>query len=557
MDDETGWLLKIGQTGGGHTLRVVITLINSGKIAANQVQVSLPLGDLLTDLQLVTPGSTANGVATWTLDKLAAGGSAQFVVRGKVREDLSDGFTFTPIATATPQESGASATLTGPGLTVFKRPILKVTKSAVDATGGQLFPGDTVRFSITVANVGNAPAQQLEINDDLNGIAVVDPVAGSGGTVTGNIAAWTIPQLQVNQTVTVNLDAKVGQAVQPGGSLVNVATAKASAGDPATSNSASIEVNYATLKLEALYVPQAPAQAPVKPGDEVILRAIVTAEGNFDALNSEVSLPVDTAVFEVVETGSGQFNGPAKTVTFRADKTAALKQLKPGQQAIVEVKLRVKSTAPNDTTVSTVVTAREGQTKLSYNSPAATVKIVSIPELNVSKTVEDKNGGKVRPLDLLRYVVTVRVTGKAAALNTRVVDTLPASLELVAVSQGGVADGNKVVWDAASTPALATVKPGDEVKLELEVRVRPEVSDGSLIANQALTTADAVLTPVASDDPKTPTPGDATTVTVRVNNPLDQSTKLAADDNGAPLLVGDTITWTIRVVATARQPCRA
>ncbi|HAN31169.1 MAG TPA: hypothetical protein DCQ06_06180, partial [Myxococcales bacterium] len=538
VDDETGWLLKIGQTGGGHTLRMVVNVVNSGKVPASNLTITLPLGDVLTDLQLVTPGTTSNGSAVWTLPKLAAGGSAQFVVRGKVSEQLSDGFTFTPVASLTAAENSGPTTLTGPGLTVLNRPILKVTKSAVDTTGGQLFPGDTVRFAITIANVGNAAAEQLVVTDDLTNVAVTEPVAGSGGTVAANVASWTIAKLESNQTVTVNLDAKVGQSVAPGGKLVNIATAKASVGDLATSNTTTIEVNYATLKVEALYVPQAPAQDPLKPGDEVLLRAVITADGTFDAFNSEVALPIDTAIFELIDAGTGEFNGPAKTVTFKADKTPSLAQLKPNEQAVVNVKLRVKPTAPNDTLVSTSVAAREGQTKLSYSSAPATVKIVSVPELDITKTVQDKNGGKVRPLDVLRYEITVRVKGKAAALNAKITDALPDSLELIAVSEGGVADSNEVQWTSQSTPALATINPGDEVKLELEVRVRPEVSDGTEISNQALATADAVVTAVASDDPKTTVPGDSTKVTVTVNNPLDQSTLQVSDDNGAPLLVG-------------------
>ena len=554
VDDESGWLLKINQVGPGHKLRFEVTVRNTGKVAATDVVVNLPLPAAFEDLVAITPGSISGNSITWTLPKVAGGGTALVVATAKVKASAVDGSKLTPSATLKPSELSTVTTVVGPTITVLKRPLLKVTKGVDDLTGNHLFPGDSLRFHITVANVGNAAAQSLVIEDEVGNIALDEIQVESGGTLAGTTATWKIPTLEVGQSVTVAFRAKVGKGVSNGATLVNQATAKPANGDLAASNQAAALVDYPTLAVLAVWAPQPPATVPATPGDLVELQVTVGANAKEPATAVRVRVPIDPALFEMVDSGGGAWDSKAQTLIWEPGNTPALATIDAGSQLTLKATLKVRSTAPHGAVAKAIATAREGETQIAWTSPPANLPIASAPKLVLSKTVLDLNGGKVAPLDVLRYRIEVQVQGAAAAQQVQVVDTLDANLEVVAVGAKGVANGQEITWAPPATAELALIEPGDVVVLEVDIRVLAEVANGTKIANQAFGNAVGLDAPVGSDDPATDTVGDPTVSTVRVVSALEASTKTGTDDNGAPLLAGDTVTWRITVIATAGQP---
>ena len=554
VDDETGWLLKIHQTGPGHVLRFEVTIVNTGKVPATDVVVNLPLPAAFEAIEAVTPGSVQGNTLTWTLPQVAAGGTALVVARARIKDATADGSELTPSATLKAAELSAVTTVVGPTLTVLKRPLLKVTKGMDDLTGKHLFPGDQLRFHITVANVGNGAATAMVIEDELSGLALDDIVIESGGSLSGTKASWQIAQLAVGQSVSVTFKAKVAQGVNNGATLVNQATAKPSNGDLAASNQATALIDYPTLAVLALWTPVPPAVAPVTPGDVVELQVIVGANAKEPASNVRVRVPVDPALFEMVDPGGGTWDSKAQVVVWDPTKVIALQAIAAGDQVALKATLKVRPTAPHGSLAKAIATAREGETQIAWTSPQVELPISSQPKLVVRKTVTDMNGGKVAPMDLLRYRIEVQVDGAAAAQQVQVKDTLDDHLELVAVGGNGEASGSDLSWSAPANAELALVEPGQVVVLQFDARVRADVVDGTKIANQAFATAVALVDPVASDDPTTDAPDDATVRIVRVVSALEASTKVGIDDNGGALLTGDTVTWKITVIATSDQP---
>ena len=554
VDDETGWLAKIGQAGPGHVLRYEITAKNSGKAAASDLTVQLPLGAAFSTLTMVTPGSVDGTTASWTLPSLAPGASVSFVVRATVRSDATDGTTVTPQATLGATDLQPPFALQVPPVVVLSRPILTLKKVLEDVTGGDVFPGDSVRILLTAANVGTAPVAPLTLRDDLANKPLTELQPQAGGVVNGQVLTWTIPSLLPGQTVTVSAVAKLAKGTPSGGELVNVAEASAAGADTVVSNTAKLPVAYPTLSVLAGFVPKSAGALPAQPGDEIELRVEVTADGTRPAADVQVVVPIDTSIFQVLPADGMTFQSAAKVVVFAPAQNPALQSIGAGKTATLSIPLRVKATALDGAVASSVATAREGVTSLPWASPAATVTIASVPKLTLRKTVLDLDGGKVKPLDTLRYTLQVQVEGAAAARDVVIRDALPAGLEPIAIGQGGNNVSGELVWTGAEVAGLALLVPGETVTLQVDARVSADHADGDVLSNQATGLAKGLTTPVLSDDPSTPALGDPTSVQVRIASALGASTKVGTDLNGPPLLPGDIIRWRVSVVATAAQP---
>ena len=85
----------------------------------------------------------------------------------------------------------------------------------MDTTGGHLFPGDKLKYTVTVLNVGNVPAQNVVVTDVLP-TQLTGAVVQSGGTLAGQTATWTLPTLAVGQTASVTVEATVAAGERTG-----------------------------------------------------------------------------------------------------------------------------------------------------------------------------------------------------------------------------------------------------------------------------------------------------------------------------------------------------
>jgi uncharacterized repeat protein (TIGR01451 family) len=553
-DDESGWIAKVGQVAPGHVVRVEVQVKNSGKAAGDNVSVTVPLPAKLANVQLITPGGTIGPAGvTFTLAQLAAGGQATLVFKATVAQGAIDGDTLPVGANIAATSVPVPVAIKGPLLLVVLKPILKLTKTFEDLSGKHLFPGDTLRFAITALNVGNAPAQGMDITDIVPA-SVIGLVPESGGTATGNTLTWKIATLAPGQTVTVTLSGKVASAVPNGAVLVNQAKAKPVNGAEVLSNLLQVPVKFPTLQVQTSLTPEAPATAPVKPGETVQLQVVVSSANAESASHVTVIVPVDPTIFDVTSLGGATYDPTAKVLRWTEKDNAALASIPGGGAVALTAALKVKATAKNGVIAQAKALAREGETNLTYESNLAQIQVLSIPVLAIKKTVTDLNGGKVAPLDVLRWRIEVGVTGGTAAQDVAVTDVLDGALDLVALGNGGVATGATLTWTSANTADLKTILPGTTAVLTFDARVKATVADAALIANQAQGLATGVDKPVLSDDPAKPGTSDPTVVQVRTASTLEASYKTGKDDNGGALLPGDTITWKIAVVATAIDP---
>lgn len=434
-------------------------------------------------------------------------------------------------------------------------------KRAEDLNGAQLLPGDEIRFTISVRNAGNQPAD-INLSDDLPAFlenAVLDSAptgvvlrpAPAGASGTGRIEATNL-RVNALTTVTVVVRARVRADAPNGTRIANVAQLRVPLYPDQDQDLRAEElVVTAAASFEDATKTASGAVGGIEPGDAVTWTVTFTNSGTRNAASVVVTDRVDPLLTSIVPLDGGTYDAGTRTIRWNLANVAQ------GASRTVRFTARVSATAADGSVISNQASiAGDGGTAFLTDDPATAapddptiIRVQALPALLLGKSVTDLNGGAFEPGDRVRYTLTLRNDGRAAATGVAIVDPLPAGIfEAITPANGGALSGTTVRWNATTTPALANVAPGATVTLTVEATLIAGLSDGLTVDNQA-TYTDALGTGL-SDDVATATPFDPTSFVLSAVPELSTSTKTVVDANGGAPQPGDLLTWTITVVNT-------
>lgn len=535
--------------------------------------------------------------------QIAAGGTATIKFRVRVLSPLPRGVTqivnqgvvssneqpalLTDDPT-TPQGSDPTVT------PVTAAPLITASKAAAlltDADGnGVISPGDTLRYTITIANVGNTEATGVAYTDTPDPVTTL--VAGSVTTTQGTITG--------GNTGTPPVTANIGTILAPAGKVTITYDARVRNPLPAGSTEA---VNQGTVTSNEL--PAVPTDDPKTPqtGDATrvpIVASPVLAASKIavllnDADNNGGASPGDTLLYQITIANTG--NAAATGVTY-ADTPDANTTLVAGSvqtsagfvtggnagvppvtvnigtiggggvSVVISYKVTINNPLTNPLATKIVnqgaVTSNElppiptDDPKTPPPGDPTTVALKLDPKVSASKTatliVDADGNGAASPGDTLLYEVTIQNTGNGAATNAVFTDVPDQNTALVIgsvqTSLGTVAKGN-TAGDKSIAVTIGTI-PARGGSLTISYRatiLNPLKSTTATdIVNQGLVSGDFPSVP--TDDPKTPQPGDRTKVPLRLEPRLiaDKSASLVfdADANGS-ISAGDTLQYLITI----------
>ncbi|MBE7556417.1 MAG: DUF11 domain-containing protein [Anaerolineales bacterium] len=200
--------------------------------------------------------------------------------------------------------------------TVTSEPILSLQKSAVDANGGLLSPGDTLTYTIVVANSGVSNATGAVISD--NTPANTTFVPGSISIEpTGNGTLGAAPPTLVSgvtitagQRVTVSFAVTVNAGVPDGTNIVNTASVTSTEVPTPTTGTVTVPVRIAPLLHLDKRVSPAGQTAP---GNILTYTLCYSNSGNAPATGVVLTddIPINTSYVPgsvTTDTGSVEFN---------------------------------------------------------------------------------------------------------------------------------------------------------------------------------------------------------------------------------------------------------
>jgi uncharacterized repeat protein (TIGR01451 family) len=167
-----------------------------------------------------------------------------------------------------------------------------------------------------------------------------------------------------------------------------------------------------------------------------------------------------------------------------------------------------------------------------------------------SLSTDADSDGRADPGDTIRYALTVRNDAGAGATGVVLTNTPDANTSLVVGSaqtpNGTITKGNGA-GDASVEIALTGLKPGATATAQFDVVVKNGIDPATSGITAQATLAGTNFEPVASDDPDSGTPGDATATPIDLNPmKVDKTVTLSADaDSSGGVTAGDTISYVI------------
>jgi uncharacterized repeat protein (TIGR01451 family) len=280
-----------------------IIITNTGNADATNVVLDEALPDgLLTE--------NGNRRITSRMDVLPAGESR--TVRFRAQAQRTGTFNNTVTVNA---DRGLSAS--DSASTVVRQPILEVTKMA-PATR---FLNQSVTYTITVENTGDAPARNTMLVDDLPaGVTFVS--ADHGGQARGGHVNWDLGTLNPGDSVTVEAVVRANHL----GTLTNSATARADCAEDSAVATTEI-VGIPALLLECIDVSD-----PIAVGDEETYVITVTNQGTAMATDLIIECTVPDEARFVSATGP-----TADSVNGQVVRFATLDELAPHDSATFRV----------------------------------------------------------------------------------------------------------------------------------------------------------------------------------------------------------------------------
>lgn len=587
---------------------------------------------LATDVVEVGDATAGSTTVTWSLGDVTNqpndGASDDFVIIYRARV-LNGVFTLTDTSiplnnSVTMSYDTASGNVTNSDLVTqitALQPLLTVTKSAAPAGADTVIDAnEVITYRVEVTNNGDAPAYDAVVQDILpvgirqggvvtNSITLVNAgtvlplIAPSYNSSTGLII-WNLDSgtanthtLPAGETLRIIYTVQVDAVLAQGLTLTNTASSTVyySFDDEAVPTLASVtgvretygpsNTASTTLYTGALPTKALLSSAEVTIGDEVIYQitvpGTVSSSTLYDVQVTDVLNANLTFTSATVTGGIGVTDSSIAT-----QMNISIDEIPAGQQAVIELRVRVQNIATaqegvsiNNTASYTYAYVDSGTTQPALSSTdIVTINIIE-PLINIAKTVVNQTnpGNPAIAGDVLRYTLSLTASGAGAgdnfadAFDISIEDNLSLGLAYQgptsvngtgntitdpAVTGDGSSVAQTLSWNLNNATADIDVAEGTTVDVIYDVLVLDSVLANQVLSNSAVaqwTGLDGVIANERTGS-GTPAENDYVTAPVVTNQTTPDSTSFtkirltdtfnAADAN---VRIGDIVEYELRI----------
>ena len=424
-----------GEAKAGDTLTYTAAVKNDGTADAQNVKVSFTLPGELQIAETSYGGLQAES----TLAQLQQGEEATVWLKAKVLESAVHGTKLTVTASADGMVSNAQETA------VLEHPQLTLACIAGSNTATE---GETLQYTVTLANTGKGPAADVAVAITLpQGVENATPTAPDGTSYAGGL--WTVPALAVGESLSLVLQATVKGGMADGTDLTAQAqvtgVSRRLADDSVATEMLAAPIAASapvTLSAPTLAIGLAVDKTSAATGSVVNYIVTVSNKGSAvaDKVGVTVSLPAANLQLGTVTPREGtSWDGNAGKWT--------IPSLAPGTESTLKLEAVVTAVQPGETVTggASIVEAGGAAMPAPLSASATFAGENAAVHLSITKTA-DRLGAQ--PGEELRYTLVVTNNGKAAISSIQVSDKLPDKLLFAGkeLSQGTTYDEATGLW---------------------------------------------------------------------------------------------------------------
>ncbi len=401
--------------------------------AATDIALTDTTSDTIPDTGLISEQGLVRILACVTVPADVADGSVNVTTLRATSTRIPDRFSEATDTTTVP---------VGAGLTL--------TKSQLDVDGAPLYPGDSLTYTLVLANVDVVPHTAVVLTDIAPaGVSFSGGELQPGGdlTVTATSVTATVASLAPGARVTVTLAAQLAPTMQVG-TLTNTAYADSIQQAAPVSATSSGTVEGLALAKTA----EDENGAPLLIGD--IVRYVITVTNASTQTLQTGIVVTDTLPAGVAFVAADPAPNGSATLVWNAGTLA------PGATWTATVRVQVDGSAnPIGANVAEVSSDQQNEQESAPVLPPGDEGGGSgdiDPGLALAKTAEDENGAPLLIGDIVRYVITV-TNASTQTLQTGVVvtDSLPADVTFVEATPAPNGQ-NPLVWNVGALAPGAT-----------------------------------------------------------------------------------------------------
>ena len=515
----------------GEVIAYTLTAGNAGPSDASSVVLTdiLPAGLLFESLVVpagwscTAPPTGTAGTITCDSTLLVVGGTAVFTVSVRVPQS----------ATGTTQTNAAHIESDAPDLLpgndddevdtlIGSSADLRVTKTG-PATAA---PGDTIAYTIAVANDGPSDAINVTVSDPVPaGTTFVLMTAPGGWTCSGGNFPCSIATLPAGASASFTLQTAISAAAQPGTSITNTAKATSDTTDPDAVNNTS-SVTTAVASPATLSATKSIASGLGAPGSNVTYSVVISNSGpetQFDNPTGEMTdqLPAELQLVSATATSG------TTVATIATNLVTWNGAIASGGSVTVTIDAMVVS---GGATNQAVVHYDADGNGTNESTASSNVVAFGASDLSITKTAP----ASIAPGQTLAYTIVVTNEGPSAASSLVMSDTI--SLPFVSITEP--AGWTCTTPAAGSTGPVSCTAPALAAAATATFDLRVSVPAGTPLTTSLTNTAtisSALFDPDSTDNTSTATTTVASPATL-------SATKSIASGLGAP---GSNVTYSV------------
>lgn len=442
----------------------------------------------------------------------------------------------------------AGSTTEGPGFGFHATPDYDIVKTG-NGTFTNAKPGDTVTYTIVVANVGELDGRNVTITDNFP-TGVLNITDAGGGTIDAvdGIIKWDIAALAPTQqqifTVTAEVINPIAAGINDFTNSVSVDDDRYNGDDPDTTNNTSSYTatldaapDYSITKTNGVGIDT------LQPGDNTTYTITVTNTGNQNGTGVVVTDKFPVGILSVANADGGTVDAAAGTITWN------LGDLDVDNIVILQPTFHVVS--PSVSGQQDVANAADikddgtnGTDPTPGNNSATDIDTLNaVPDYRITKTLNG-SPANVAPNQTLVYSILVENIGDQNGTGVIVTDTYPTDSLTNVTAAGATIDSTTgiITWTIGDLDGN-----GDSVLLTVTAEVRSTLGTS---------VDDLINTASVTDDLSNgtdPNPDNNTDNDVR---PIDASPDLViekSDDDATNIRPGETVVYTINFGNVGQQ----